>query len=86
MLIWLFAAGDAARSCPHFQKALLHAELSRERCAELVLLLGFVIVAAFMIIVLVLLFLFVFLRCFNTRPPEPSPRVAFSSCLRSYPC
>ena len=53
---------------PDFQKALLHAELSGERCAELVLLLGFVIVAASMIIVLVLLFPFVFFgwRCFNT--------------------
>ena len=41
---------------PHSKKALLHAELQRDRCAELVLLLGFVIVAAFMIIVLAFLF------------------------------
>ena len=71
---------------PGFQKALLYAELSRERCAELVLLLGFVIIAASMIIVLVLLFPFVFLRCFKPGHSEPSLRVAFSSCLRSYPC
>ena len=45
---------------PHSKKALLHAELQRDRCAELVLLLGFVIVAAFMIIVLAFLFVFVF--------------------------
>ena len=63
-------------------KALLHAELSRERCAELVLLLGFVIVATFMIIVLVLLFLFVCLRCFNTRHIVSCAR----SCLHSYAC
>ena len=46
---------------PYSKKALLHAELSRERCAELVLLLGFVIVAAFMMTVVLLLLLFVFL-------------------------
>ena len=92
MLIWLFAAGDAARSCPHFQKALLHAELSRERCAELSFSLGFMIVAAFMMTVVLLLLLFVFLArgvLQNLLALTPLRAVTFLSALvlmRARPC
>ena len=68
---------------PGFQKALLYAELSREKCAELVFLLGFMIVAAFMIIVLAFLFVFVF---FGSRSaPHPIPAACMFH-LHSYAC
>ena len=54
---------------PHFQEALLHAELSRERCAELVFSLGFMMMNAAMIILLVFLFVFGS-GCFSV-PPQP---------------
>ena len=80
---------------PHFQKALLYAELQRERCTELVLLLGFVIVAAFMMTVVLLLLLFVFLTggvtCVLQNPLALTPlrAVTFLSALllmRARPC